>query len=442
MSGHAFRFVHASDFHLEQPLCGVEDVPDQLRELFCDAPYLAAERVFDTALTEQVDFVLLCGDIVRLKGAGARPLDFLYAQFLRLHEQEIGVYWCDSGRDRLEYWPTAVPLPANVQLFSDESVDVVSHRRDGKVLATILGCAGNKSGRIRAEEFDNGAAGYVIAMTHGETEEAQLRDAKVDYWALGGRHDRENVMTEPSLAHYCGSPQSRRPTEEGAHGCAVVAVDSRDRTHRQTMTTDVARWHVEALDLPDMIDQHGLLRMLRDHCHRFIENAAGRQVLVRWMLTDSDQLTDTRSDLLAARLRQGGLACDLLASLRAEFGQQVPGVWPVEIEAEPPTVLPSGWYEEDTVLGDLLRIVQHKQAELIPVVPLDPMTPANAAGPRNAGRALDSNTADEAVVKHLGSELKIHDAHESHLLLKHIASLGVDLLRGDRILSEEAESES
>ena len=168
MPGPAFRFVHASDFHLDQPLSGVEEVPDQLREMFCDAPYLAAERVFDTALAEQADFVLLCGDIVNLKNAGARPLDFLFEQFQRMREEAVTVYWCDSGHDNLEYWPSAVPLPPNVQLFSHESVDVVTHRREGKVLATILGSAGNKSGRIRAEEFDNGAAGYVIAMTHGE----------------------------------------------------------------------------------------------------------------------------------------------------------------------------------------------------------------------------------------------------------------------------------
>ena len=44
MSNWPFRFVHASDFHLEQPLCGVTDVPDHLRELFLEAPYAAAAR--------------------------------------------------------------------------------------------------------------------------------------------------------------------------------------------------------------------------------------------------------------------------------------------------------------------------------------------------------------------------------------------------------------
>ena len=44
MSTRPFRFVHASDFHLEQPLMGVAEVPDHLRELFLDAPYAAARQ--------------------------------------------------------------------------------------------------------------------------------------------------------------------------------------------------------------------------------------------------------------------------------------------------------------------------------------------------------------------------------------------------------------
>ena len=54
-----FRFIHASDFHLERPPRGLTEVPDHLRAPFVDAPYRAAERVFDAAIKERVDFVVL-----------------------------------------------------------------------------------------------------------------------------------------------------------------------------------------------------------------------------------------------------------------------------------------------------------------------------------------------------------------------------------------------
>ena len=42
------RLVHASDFHLELPLHGLAEIPDHLRELLIEAPYHAAEQVFET----------------------------------------------------------------------------------------------------------------------------------------------------------------------------------------------------------------------------------------------------------------------------------------------------------------------------------------------------------------------------------------------------------
>ena len=68
MSNRPFRFIHASDFHLERPLMGVADMPDHLRELFLESPYTAARRVFEAALVEDVRFVVLPGGIVTPSG--------------------------------------------------------------------------------------------------------------------------------------------------------------------------------------------------------------------------------------------------------------------------------------------------------------------------------------------------------------------------------------
>ncbi len=84
MSIRPFRFIHASDFHLERPLMGVTEVPDHLRELFLEAPYTAAKQVFDAALAEEADFVVLPGGILNPTEAGPRGPLFLAAQFARL----------------------------------------------------------------------------------------------------------------------------------------------------------------------------------------------------------------------------------------------------------------------------------------------------------------------------------------------------------------------
>ena len=72
MSQPPLRFLHSGDFHLERPLSGVADVPSHLRELFLDAPYIAARRVFEAALAEGVDALLLSGDLVQVESIGTK----------------------------------------------------------------------------------------------------------------------------------------------------------------------------------------------------------------------------------------------------------------------------------------------------------------------------------------------------------------------------------
>ena len=61
-----FRFVHASDFHLEKPLRTSTDAPEQFASLLVETRYRAAQRVFDLALTSRADFLILAGDIVQV----------------------------------------------------------------------------------------------------------------------------------------------------------------------------------------------------------------------------------------------------------------------------------------------------------------------------------------------------------------------------------------
>ncbi len=259
MARRQFRFVHASDFHLELPLHGVASVPEHLRDLFLDAPFQAARRVFDTAVAERADFLLLSGDIANVRAAGPRALDFLHGQCQRLHESNIAVYWADSGLDQTDHWPALVPLPPNVVTFSAEHVDGVAHRRGKETIATILGRRGVPDGLIDGGEFDEPTDSFCIAVVHGAATEQSLKHESVNYWALGGHHNRETLFSAGGIAYFCGSPQGRNPSEDGPHGCAVVEVDARGQVQRQTVATDVVRWQTEPIELPDHMDQQGLV---------------------------------------------------------------------------------------------------------------------------------------------------------------------------------------
>ena len=144
MSQPALRFIHASDLHLERPLAGVAEVPENLREVFLEAPFQAAELVFETALSEGADALLLAGDVVDFDRVGPRAVVFLNEQFQRLADHGIKVYWACGDIDPPDSWPASIELPANVHVFSVGRVESFEHRRDGEVVARPTEIAGEE----------------------------------------------------------------------------------------------------------------------------------------------------------------------------------------------------------------------------------------------------------------------------------------------------------
>src|SRR5947208_10171007 len=135
----AFSFVHASDLHLETPPYGLAEIPEHLRDNLLEAPYRAAERVFDLALSEKADFLVLSGDVLAASRTGPRGPSFLVKQFQRLRDRDIAVYWA-AGQAEADGWPTHIDLPDNVHRFS-ASVREFTHRRGGLAVAHLVSVA-------------------------------------------------------------------------------------------------------------------------------------------------------------------------------------------------------------------------------------------------------------------------------------------------------------
>jgi exonuclease SbcD len=161
------KFIHASDFHLDQSMTGLAELPKHLIQTLANAPYLAAEKIFDLAIGERVDFVLLSGDLFDSESGNARAAAFLLNQFRRLAEKDIHIYWCGGETDHPDRWPGAIELPENVLTFASSLVEQVEHRRNGKIVARLM-ASGYDPKRRTAENFnapDNDV--FNIALGHG-----------------------------------------------------------------------------------------------------------------------------------------------------------------------------------------------------------------------------------------------------------------------------------
>ncbi len=420
MTQRPFRFIHAGDLHLERPLSGVAEVPDALREAFLEAPYLAAERVFENALAEQVDFVVLAGDVLHAETTGPRGPLFLVSQFERLRHRGIRVYWAGGEVDPPEAWPAAIRLPDNVHLFPQGRFEELPHHRGGEAVARLLGTSTLRSREVRAGDFNPSPSGlFTIAVAHSNADRELIMDLAdsmqppVQYWALGGRHGRHSPSEAPYFAHYPGTPQGREPSEVGAHGCTLVEVDEDGTAQLRALTTDLLRWRHERIAVDAGTSQDDLAQALSECLRALVAAAPGLDLLISWEVHGAGPLLPL--------LRRGTLASELLATLRGQFGRGSPAAWSVSLEVAADAALPADWFRQENLLGDFLRAVADIEA-----------APATSPRGRIDLTALLKALRAEGVG---GAALALDDDTTRRRVLARAAALGADLLSGEESLS-------
>ncbi len=401
-----FRFLHAGDFHLEQPLSGVPEIPSHLRELFMDAPYLAAERVFEAAILEGAAFLVLAGDILQPLMTGPRGILFLFQQFEKLAAREIAVYWSGSDFDPLEDWPSALSLPPNVHIFPRGRVDEYLIQIEGIPAAQILGTSREHKQPIRTGEFRPDSTGlFTLAAACGETDPA-MQTRGIHYWALGGQHDRNSPATGQAAVHYCGSPQGRQPAESGIHGCTLVQVNEQNQVRTSLIPCDSARWLSERIVLGQTATRQELETRLRDRMQLLRDAAPKVNLLVSWVVAGEGDFM--------RELHRGRQAAELLEALRAEFGFNTPAAWSVDLDTELADAVPPQWYEQETIRGDFLRAIEELRMNPAESLDIDDYLPESY----RAGALASAAAIDEKAVR--------------RQVLQEAALLGVELLGGEK----------
>jgi DNA repair exonuclease SbcCD nuclease subunit len=353
--GESFKFIHASDFHLDQPMRGLAEIPGHLIEVLANAPYLAAQKIFDLAISERVDFVLLSGDLYDSELGHARAAAFLLNQFQKLREKGIAVYWAGGEVDHPDRWPGAIELPENVVTFSTALVEQIEHRRDGIRIARIIG-GGYDARRASAQDFaaaDNETIN--IGMAYGEFEKDSMAGTRVRYWAMGGNHKASKVENADTVIAYPGSPQGRHPKESGAHGFNFCRVDTSGKIRIQFVESDRIRWTTQKLTINEQVKLSELKKELGERATKTIADTTEQTILCKWQFSTEGDFNP--------ELRSREWKTDLLKWLRDEFGRSERGLWSVSVSVEAPKNLPLTWYEEDTILGEYLRATGRYQSD-------------------------------------------------------------------------------
>lgn len=347
MPAESFRFIHASDFHLETPLGDLDHLPPNLRDAMATAPRDAAAAVLTAALADNIDFLVLSGDLLHPVGAGPHGMSLLLDNFEKLNDAGKPVYWAAGIADDSKQWPEAVPLPPNVTLFPRDRAMSLPYERAGRTICQIVGRSSEGRAALHVPGFQTEATDeFTVGVAYGTADANALATARMDYWALGGPHNYTEIDDAASAAAVApGSPQGRGLDETGPHGYCVVDVDAELTARVRRVECDRFRYAHVMIDSDEIRSIGSLRNLIGQKIATLANENGGRHLLIAWDVNLSDP----------EMLGMVGDPHELLRHLRRDYGNANPAAWTIRLTVRPPRNYPKSWRDEDTILGDYLR---------------------------------------------------------------------------------------
>ncbi|MBS9337407.1 metallophosphoesterase family protein [Fructobacillus parabroussonetiae] len=232
-------FIHAGDVHLGNPFTGIaKNLPDKFQTAIQNAGYESFQRLIQSAVSNQVDFVLFPGDLLNGAGQSAKVQATLLRGFLALEKAGIQVLLSYGNHDYQALSDWHQTWPKNIHVFGSEVSEIRLKSRDGQLVGfTGFSYANREENRDRLADFPSRdpELPYEIGLYHGMQGKSgdryaafsveQMLQKGYDYWALGHIHQRLLLHERPTIA-YSGNLQGLNRKEVGAKGALLVKESS------------------------------------------------------------------------------------------------------------------------------------------------------------------------------------------------------------------------
>lgn len=232
------KFIHCADLHLDSPFKSKSYLSPSIFEDVQKSAYESFKNIVDLALKQEVDFIIIAGDLFDNENRTLRAEVFLKEQFERLRKEQIFVYVCHGNHDPLTS-KISTNWPNNVSVFSNQVETYQAITKDGETIY-IHGFSyqndASYENKIDAYPSSQGQKGIHIGVLHGTYSKSKAKDRYTEfrledlnsrlyhYWALGHIHEREQLSDMPVI-NYPGNIQGRHFNELGEKGCLLVEGD-------------------------------------------------------------------------------------------------------------------------------------------------------------------------------------------------------------------------
>jgi DNA repair exonuclease SbcCD nuclease subunit len=296
------RFIHAADAHIDSPLKGLEAHDGTPVAIIRGATRRAFENLIKLAIDEDVDFMVIAGDLYDGDWKDYSTGLFLRGQMVLLRDKGIEVYLIAGNHDAASVINRKLSLPDNVHVFSTKTAE----SKEVAGLPVVIHGHGFPNRAVP----ENLAIGYPIAVpnkfnigllhtsltgrsghdTYAPCSDIDLRQKDYDYWALGHIHQPEVISQDPWIV-FAGNCQGRDARETGPRGCQLVTVnDSQIVDSVEWRDLDVVRWHVLEIDLAGVTEESVALGLVTQAMADAISEADERLVAARIVFTGATTL--------------------------------------------------------------------------------------------------------------------------------------------------------
>lgn len=238
------KFIHTADLHLDSPFLGLKNnvLPNELWAKIHQSTFDSFGKIIDAAIEQQVDFVLLVGDLFDREERSVAADAFLIDQLGRLDANGIEAFVSFGNHDYSTSSPDSFGYPKNTQVFGNQVQTKKYTLANGEVVA-VSGFSFDKQW-ITQPMIQNypqavSDATWNIGMLHGSLSTlnspeanyapftlSELEEKGYDYWALGHIHKRQSLNDQGTI-NYSGNTQGRHINESGEKGYLLVSSEGR-----------------------------------------------------------------------------------------------------------------------------------------------------------------------------------------------------------------------
>ena len=358
------KFIHTADIHLDSPLKGLETYEDAPVEEIRGATRRAFDNLIDLAIEEEVDFILIAGDLYDGDWKDYNTGLFFASRMGRLSKAGIKVFIVSGNHDAASRTTKAMPLPDNVTLFSPRKPQSVKLDDFGIIIHGQSYSFRAVTDNLASQYPQNDSNYFNIGLLHtsltgreGHEDYApctldELKSKGYDYWALGHVHKREIVSEDPWIV-FPGNIQGRHIKETGAKGAMLVTVEDRRIIEVEERELDVLRWATCQVDLSECETSDMVYDAVRQGFEQELDQANGKTLAMRLVLTGR---CPVHAQLLDRRMQW----TEEFRGIAAGFGD----VWLEKVKFQ--TSRKKSLVEifgEDTPIAGLLQSIQHLELD-------------------------------------------------------------------------------